>query len=95
MSKKPTRPEPITAAYDMDGYEMSAQQYRDAIEEVGLKQVHAARFLGVGDRTSRRWAEAGHEAKAPGSIAMLFALMIKFKITPEAAAKLAWKMFPE
>ena len=35
---------------------MTADEYREAIEQLGLTQSAAARLLGVDDRTSRRWA---------------------------------------
>lgn len=35
---------------------MSPDDYRAALETLGLSQVAAARLLGVDDRTSRRWA---------------------------------------
>lgn len=35
---------------------MSPDDYRAALEKLGLSQVAAARLLGVDDRTSRRWA---------------------------------------
>jgi hypothetical protein len=35
---------------------MTPDEYRDALEALGLKQGGGARLLGVDDRTSRRWA---------------------------------------
>jgi len=35
---------------------MTPDDYRAAIERLGLSQVAAARLLGVDERTSRRWA---------------------------------------
>lgn len=35
---------------------MSPDDYRSAIEQLGLTQGAAARLLGVDERTSRRWA---------------------------------------
>ena len=39
--------------------EMTPSRYRDALARLGLTQVAAARLLGIGDRTSRRWARYG------------------------------------
>jgi hypothetical protein len=34
---------------------MTAKQYRDAIQALGLSQAGAAQFFKVDDQTSRRW----------------------------------------
>jgi DNA-binding transcriptional regulator YiaG len=60
---------------------VTAMQYRAAIEKLGLSQQGAARFLGAGERTSRRWALG--EARVPESVALLLRLMIRLKIKPE------------
>lgn len=60
---------------------MTAVQYRTAIEKLGLSQRGAAAFLGVDERTSRRWALG--EAQIPGSVALLLRLMIRLKLTPD------------
>lgn len=44
---------------------MTADEYRAAIEHLGLSQVAAARLLGVDDRTSRRWASGDREVPPP------------------------------
>ncbi|MGE0278424.1 MAG: helix-turn-helix domain-containing protein [Nitrospiraceae bacterium] len=56
-------------------------QYRAAIEKLGLSQRGAAAFLGVDERTSRRWALG--EAQIPESVSMLLKLMIRLKLTPD------------
>jgi len=38
---------------------MTAQQYKDALVEVGLNQTSAARFFGMHGVTGRRWAVTG------------------------------------
>lgn len=35
---------------------MTSDEYRDALEALGLTQGAGAKLLGVDDRTSRRWA---------------------------------------
>lgn len=60
---------------------MTAMQYRSAIEKLGLSQRGAAAFLGVDERTSRRWALG--EAQVPDSVSLLLKLMIRLKIKPE------------
>lgn len=67
---------------------MTAKQYRAAIAALGLSQVGAARFLGVGDRTSRRWA-AGDEI--PEVVELLLDMMIKHGFKPEDVKKKAKK----
>jgi DNA-binding transcriptional regulator YiaG len=44
---------------------MTPDQYRAAIEKLGLSQVAAARLLGVDGRTSRRWANGERDVPAP------------------------------
>ena len=61
---------------------MTPHQYATAIAKLGLSQRGAARFLGVGERTSRRWI-AG-EAPVPQAVAMLLRLMIRIHLSPEA-----------
>lgn len=63
---------------------MTPKQYADAIEKLGLSQRGAARFLGVNERTSRRWI-AG-DAAVPEAVAKLLRLMIRLKIRPDEAA---------
>jgi hypothetical protein len=68
---------------------MSPKQYRAAIEALGLSQVKAGLFLGVGPRTSRRWAL--DESAIPESVAKLLRVMIHYKLTPEEVDKFAKK----
>jgi DNA-binding transcriptional regulator YiaG len=70
---------------------LTEQQYRDALDALGLSQPGAARFLDVNERTSRRWAEG--DLEPPGSIAVIFALMIHFGVTPDQALDLARTTF--
>jgi hypothetical protein len=58
---------------------LTANQYRAALAKLELTQVGAARLLGVGERTSRRWAEEG----VTGSAAILLRLMVAGKVTIE------------
>lgn len=60
---------------------MTPKQYADAIEKVGLSQRSAAKFLGVDERTSRRWISG--EAPIPEATAKLLRLMVKLKLDPE------------
>jgi len=52
-------------------------QYRTALAKLELSQVGAARLFGVGERTSRRWAEEG----VSGVPEILLRLMLAGKIT--------------
>jgi DNA-binding transcriptional regulator YiaG len=58
---------------------MTPNQYRKAIEQLGLSQVRAARLLGVDPRTSRRWAL--EERSIPKHAAILLRLLLAGKIT--------------
>lgn len=44
---------------------MTPDEYRSAIEKLGLSQVEAARLLGVDERTSRRWACGERDVSPP------------------------------
>jgi hypothetical protein len=58
---------------------MTPTQYRTAIEKLGLSQRKAGSFLGVDERTSRRWAAEG----PPEPVAKLLRVMIRLKLKPE------------
>lgn len=44
---------------------MTSDEYREAIDSLGLSQVGAARLLGVDERTSRRWANGERDIPPP------------------------------
>jgi DNA-binding transcriptional regulator YiaG len=44
---------------------MTPDEYREAIESLGLSQIAAARLLGVDARTSRRWASGERDIPPP------------------------------
>jgi DNA-binding transcriptional regulator YiaG len=46
---------------------VTADEYRSAIERLGLSQVAAAKLLGVDDRTSRRWASGERDVPPPAA----------------------------
>jgi DNA-binding transcriptional regulator YiaG len=58
---------------------MTAKQYRRALEELGLSQGAAARYLGVAARTSQNWA-LGFSTVHPCA-AHLLRLLLNGKIT--------------
>jgi DNA-binding transcriptional regulator YiaG len=60
---------------------MTPKQYAAAIEALGLSQRAAGAFLGVDERTSRRWVLG--ESAIPESAAKLLRLMVCLKIAPE------------
>jgi DNA-binding transcriptional regulator YiaG len=60
---------------------MTPKQYAAAIEALGMSQRAAGAFLGVDERTSRRWVLG--ESAIPESAAKLLRLMVHLKITPE------------
>lgn len=57
---------------------MTHTQYRATLKRLGLTQLAAGRILGVGDRTSRRWALEGG---IPETAAKLLRLAVAGKIT--------------
>lgn len=60
---------------------MTTDEYRAALDKLGISQLALSRALGVGSRTSRRWAL--DEARIPIPVAMLLRLMVKKKIKLE------------
>ena len=57
---------------------MSAQQYRDALDKIGMSQISAGKLFQVGSRTARRWAL--DEARVPVAVAMVLRLMVKKRL---------------
>jgi len=60
---------------------MTPKQYAAAIEALGLSQRAAGAFLGVDERTSRRWVLG--ESAIPESVSKLLRLMVRLKLKPE------------
>lgn len=58
---------------------MTADQYRAALKRLAISQRKAAQYLGIDERTSRRYAESG----APEPIARLLAMYVKYGIPKE------------
>lgn len=58
---------------------MTANQYRAALDRLGLSQLGAARLFEADGRTSRRWALG--ERSVPIGIAILLKLMLAGKVT--------------
>lgn len=65
------------------GHASRFQRYRDLIERLGMTQVGAAKFLDIGERTSRRWAT--DDIEVPLGVIMLLEIMVKHGITPHDA----------
>lgn len=64
---------------------MNANEYRAAIERLGLTQVAAAKLLGADERTSRRWACGERDVPAPA--ARFLQYLIATRKTGEQAMK--------
>lgn len=58
---------------------MTANQFRAALDKIGLSQLGAARLFHAGERTPRRWASG--EAAVPPTVAVLLRLLVAGKIT--------------
>jgi hypothetical protein len=58
---------------------MTANQFRTAIDKLGLSQRGAGSLFGVDERTSRRWALG--ERDVPPCVAIVLRLMLAGKIT--------------
>jgi hypothetical protein len=61
--------------------------YVKTIKGFGLTQVEAARFLGINERTSRRYASGLWPA--PRAVNILFSIMRKRRISAERAERYA------
>lgn len=57
---------------------MTANQYRAALDKLGLTQAAAGRLFKIGERTGRRWATEG---SIPETAAILLRLTLAGKIT--------------
>jgi DNA-binding transcriptional regulator YiaG len=64
----------------------SARRLRALIEELGLSQVDAARFLRRGPRTMRRWVLG--EDEPPFADVALLEVMVAHKLSPETVEKI-------
>jgi hypothetical protein len=58
---------------------MTANQFRTAIDRLGLSQGKAAALVGADPRTGRRWALG--EVAVPGCVGVLLRLMLAGKVT--------------
>jgi DNA-binding XRE family transcriptional regulator len=59
---------------------MTPNQYRTALERLGLTQDSAAEFLGVSLRTSHGYANG---SPIPEATAKLLRLMVRLELSPE------------
>lgn len=73
--------EATEALADWSPGDMTANQYRKALEALELSQAKAAEFLGISLRTSQGYAL--DEYPVPEATAKLLRLMIKLKLRPE------------
>lgn len=53
---------------------MSPKQYQQALDDLGLTQVGAGEFLGVSERTARRYVSG--ETEVPVAVALLLRRLI-------------------
>lgn len=60
---------------------MTPTQFADAIARLGLSQRGAGKFLGVDERTSRKWI-AG-DARIPKAVGKLLRIMMRLKLNPQ------------
>lgn len=64
---------------------MTANQFRNTLDRLGLSQVGAARLFGADPRTTRRWALG--ERSIPPTVAILLRLLMAGKITADDIEK--------
>jgi DNA-binding transcriptional regulator YiaG len=56
---------------------VTPDEYREALERLGLTQGGGARLLGVDERTSRRWANGERDIPPPAQRFLRFLIAIK------------------
>jgi hypothetical protein len=57
---------------------MRGPEFNSAIEKLGMSRVGVARFIGIDERTPRRWIKGTHPVPVP--VAILLRMMIRFNI---------------
>lgn len=57
---------------------MTGEEYKAALDKLGINQQAAGRLFGVGTRTAGRWAQG--QARIPVAIAMLVQLLLKKRL---------------
>jgi len=60
--------------------QMTPQEYFNAITDIGMTQVGAARFFGIDGRTSRKWVAGTNTV--PLAVAMLLRVMLRYSLSP-------------
>lgn len=73
--------EAAEAIADWSPADMTANQYRKALEALELSQARAAKFLGISVRSSQGYAL--EEYPVPEAIAKLLRLMVRLKLKPD------------
>lgn len=63
------------------------ERYRELIELLGMTQIGAAKFMDIGERTSRRWAVG--DVEVPLAVLMLLETMVRERLTPQDVRILA------
>jgi len=60
---------------------MTGEQYKKAIDHLGMSQAGSGRFFGVHDDTPRKWISGRYPV--PSTVEMLLLVMIHYSLTPE------------
>jgi len=63
-----------------DARKMTPRMFKTALKQLELTQAGAARFVGVSERTARRFASG--ETKVPASVALLLQVCVALSIEP-------------
>lgn len=71
---------------------MSGDEYREIIRKLGMSHRGAALFLGLAERSNRRYIRDGMPLQA---IEILLRVMLAKRITPEDAYKIAGLKVPD
>lgn len=72
--------DPITLSNWQEHRKMTGKQYEAITKRLGLSQAGAGRYVGVSERTSRRFITG--EAEIPVAVALLLRALVHFKEAP-------------
>jgi plasmid maintenance system antidote protein VapI len=61
---------------------MTADEYRDALDKLGIEQDELARLLNVTTRSSRRWISGA--VPVPRAVALVLRFMIRYNLPADS-----------
>jgi hypothetical protein len=71
---------------------MTGEDYRKAIEHLGMTKVGSARFFGINDKTPHNWITGRNPI--PAAVSMLLRVMLHYKLSPHDILALEDRVAP-